>query len=164
MNSQGTPNNSSPLIYEMSLIFTEERELRCYEVTHPKSISTPSWLKWSRLHETFKHWVCFKILYWPKSLFGFTITRYRNLTSFLAKPIHFLINYFTEGYLLYRILWFSVKPQRVSAISIPIAAPSWTPLLYPSPSYPSRLTQNPCLSFLSHTANSCRPSILHMVM
>ena len=34
----------------------------------------------------------------------------------------------------------------------------------PSPSHPSRLIQSPCLSFLSHTANSCWLSILHMVM
>ena len=34
----------------------------------------------------------------------------------------------------------------------------------PSPSHPSRLIQSPCLSFLSHTANSCWPSILHIVI
>ena len=34
----------------------------------------------------------------------------------------------------------------------------------PFPSHPSRLIQSPCLSFLSHTANSCWLSILHMVM
>ena len=33
----------------------------------------------------------------------------------------------------------------------------------PSPSHPSRLIQSPCLSFLSHTASSHWPSILHMV-
>ena len=30
----------------------------------------------------------------------------------------------------------------------------WTSLPAPSPSHPSRLIQSPCLSFLSHTANS----------
>ena len=34
----------------------------------------------------------------------------------------------------------------------------------PSPSHHSRLIQSPCLSFLSHTANSHWLSILHMVM
>ena len=34
----------------------------------------------------------------------------------------------------------------------------------PSPSHPSRLIQSPCLSFLSHTASSHWPSILHMVI
>ena len=34
----------------------------------------------------------------------------------------------------------------------------------PSPSLPSRLSQSPCVSFLSHTANSHWLSILHMVM
>ena len=34
----------------------------------------------------------------------------------------------------------------------------------PSASYPSRLVQSPCLSFLSHTANSPWLSILHMVV
>ena len=32
------------------------------------------------------------------------------------------------------------------------------------PITPPRLTQSPCLSFLSQTANSCRPSLLHKVM
>ena len=34
----------------------------------------------------------------------------------------------------------------------------------PLPTPPSRLIQGPCLSFLSHTATSPWPSILHMVM
>ena len=38
------------------------------------------------------------------------------------------------------------------------------PFETPSPSHPSRLIQSPCLSFLSHTANSPWLSILHMVM
>ena len=42
------------------------------------------------------------------------------------------------------------------------------PLQYEPPSHlppipPPRLIQSPCLSFLSHTANYCRLSILHMV-
>ena len=34
----------------------------------------------------------------------------------------------------------------------------------PAPSHPSRLIQSPCLSFLSHTENSCWLSILHVVL
>ena len=44
-----------------------------------------------------------------------------------------------------------------------ISPPFWTSLPSPYPSYPSRLIQRPCLSFLSHTANSLLLSILHMV-
>ena len=81
------------------------------------------------------------------------------LTLFL-KFIYFLI----EGYLFYRILLFSVTCQHESAISIHISPPSWTSLLSPLTSHPSRLMQIPCLSFLRHTANSHWLSILHMVM
>ena len=42
--------------------------------------------------------------------------------------------------------------------------PFWTSLPSPAPSYPSRLIQSLCLSFLSPTANSCWLSILHMVI
>ena len=66
--------------------------------------------------------------------------------------------------LLYRILLFSVKPQHESAIGMHISPPFWTSLPSPSPSQPSRLTQSPCLSFLSHSADSRWLSTLHMVM
>ena len=65
---------------------------------------------------------------------------------------HFI--FLTEGYLLYRILWFSVIHQQESAIGTPMSPPSQTSPPSPSPSHPSRLSQSPCLSFLSHTANS----------
>ena len=55
----------------------------------------------------------------------------------------------------YRILLFSVKPQHESAIGIYISHPFETSLPSLSPSHPSRLKQSACLSFLSHTANSC---------
>ena len=58
----------------------------------------------------------------------------------------------------------SVKPQHESAIGIHTSPPFWTSLPSPSPSHPSRLIQRPCLSFQSHTANSCWLSILHIVM
>ena len=66
--------------------------------------------------------------------------------------------------LLCRILLFSVKPQHKSAKVIHIPPACWTCLPSPPPSHPFRLTQSPCLSFLSHTANSHWLSILHMVM
>ena len=49
------------------------------------------------------------------------------------------------------------------AIGICIFPPFWTSLSSPSPSYPSRLIQSPCLSFLRHRASSHWLSILHMV-
>ena len=76
----------------------------------------------------------------------------------------FLMYFFIEGYLLYRILLFSVKPQHESAIDIRISPPFWNPLPSNFPSHPSRLIQSPCLSFRSHTANSRWLPILHMVM
>ena len=45
-----------------------------------------------------------------------------------------------------------------------ISPPFWTSLLSPSPFHPSSLIQSPCLSFLSHTANSYWLFILQMVM
>ena len=48
-------------------------------------------------------------------------------------------------------------------IGIHISPHSWTSLPSPSPSHPSRLIQSPCLSFLSHMANSHWLSILHMI-
>ena len=44
-----------------------------------------------------------------------------------------------------------------------MSPPFWNSLPAPSPPHPSRLLQRPCLSFLSHTANSHWLSILHMV-
>ena len=58
----------------------------------------------------------------------------------------------------------SVKPQHESAIGIHISPPFWSSLPSASPCHSSRLTQSPCLSFLSHTANSHWLSILHMVI
>ena len=81
-------------------------------------------------------------------------------SSFFKKFVYFLI----EGQLLYRSLLFSVKPEHESAIGIHISPPSWTSLPSPSLSYPSRLIQSPCLSFLRHPVNSWWLSILYMVI
>ena len=56
---------------------------------------------------------------------------------------------------------FSVKLLHKSALCIHIPPPFWTSLPSSSPSHPSRLIQSPCLSFLSHTANSRWLSIFH---
>ena len=45
-----------------------------------------------------------------------------------------------------------------------MSPPSWASLPFPSPCYPSGLFQSPRLSSLSHTANSHRLSIFHMIM
>ena len=62
------------------------------------------------------------------------------------------------------VLLVSAKHQHESAIGVCKSPPSWTSLSSPSSSHPSRLSQSPCLSSLSHTANSPRLSILHMVV
>ena len=62
--------------------------------------------------------------------------------------------------MLYSILWFSVIYQQESTIGTPMSPPSQPSLPSPSPSQPSRLSQSPCLSPLSHTANSHWLSIL----
>ena len=68
------------------------------------------------------------------------------------------------GWLFYNTVLASVTHQHESATGIHMPPPSWTPLPSPSPSYPSRLSQNPGLSSLFYTANSHLLSILHMVM
>ena len=50
------------------------------------------------------------------------------------------------------------------SVGIHMSPPFWNSLPSPSPAHTSRLIQSPCLSFLSHTANSHWPSILHVVM
>ena len=81
----------------------------------------------------------------------------------LLYPLFFATLFFLiAGYLLYRILCFSVKHQQESAIGTPMSPPPQLPS--PSPSYPSGLSESSCLSSLSHTANSHWLSILHMVL
>ena len=55
--------------------------------------------------------------------------------------------------MLYRIL-FSARYQHESAIGIHMSPPSCISLPSPSPSHSCWLSQSPCLSSLSHTANS----------
>ena len=66
--------------------------------------------------------------------------------------------------MLYRILLVSAKHQHEWAIGIHMSPPSWTSLPSPSPFHPSRLLQSPCLSPLSHIANSIGYLFLHMVI
>ena len=69
-----------------------------------------------------------------------------------------------EGKLLYNIDFISAIDQHELAIGVHRSLPSWTSLLPPTLSYPFRLLQSPGLSSPSHTANSHRLSILHMVL
>ena len=77
---------------------------------------------------------------------------------FFFTTLFFLI----ERYLLYRILLFSVIHQE-SAIGTPISPPFQATLSSPSSPHPSGLSQNPCLSSLSYTANSYWLSVLYML-
>ena len=76
----------------------------------------------------------------------------------------FILRVLTEGWLLYRILWFFVIHQQESSMGLPMPPPSWNFVPFPSPSHPSSWSQSPCLISLSHTANPCWLSILHVVM
>ena len=60
--------------------------------------------------------------------------------------------------------WGAIAFSDESAIGIHISSPFSNSLPSPSPSHLSKLIQSPCLSFLSHTANSHWLFILHMVM
>ena len=81
--------------------------------------------------------------------------------SMCCLPCYFFL---IDIWLLYRIFLLSVKPQQESAIDIHISQHFWTSLPSSSPSHTSRLIQRPCLTLLSHTANSRWLPILHMVM
>ena len=72
--------------------------------------------------------------------------------------------FLTEGWLLYRISWFSVIEKQESSMGSPMPPPFRNIVPFPSPSHPSSWSQSPCLSSLSHTANSCWLSILHVVL
>ena len=65
--------------------------------------------------------------------------------------------------MLYKILLIFAKHQHKSAMGIHMSPPSWASLPLLTPSSPSRLSQSPSFSSLSHTANSHWLSILHMV-
>ena len=66
--------------------------------------------------------------------------------------------------MLYKILWFSVIHQQESVTGTPMFSPFQTPLTSPSPSHPPRLSQSPCLSPLSHTANSHSVQFSHSIV
>ena len=65
----------------------------------------------------------------------------------------FILRVLTEGWLLYRISWFSVIEKQESSMGSPMPPPSRNFIPFPSPSHLSSWSQSPCLSSLSHTAN-----------
>ena len=71
--------------------------------------------------------------------------------------------YLIERHLLYNIVLVHAIHQHESAIGIPMSPPFWTSLPLPTASQPSRLSQSPGLSSLSHPANSHWLSILDRV-
>ena len=85
---------------------------------------------------------------------------------FFFKKIVFLKIYLflMERSLLANIVLVSAIYQHESAIGIHMSSPSWNSLLPLIPSHPSRLSQSPSLSSLSHTANFHWLSVLHMVV
>ena len=106
-----------------------------------------------------------RYLYILKSSFSWCIL----ITAIFSYLGDLLIPYFY----LFIHYWRIIALQNVAVLcqtpmwithSIHISPPFWTSLPSPSPSHLSRLIQSPCLSFLSHTANSCWLSTLHMVM
>ena len=107
------------------------------------------------------HLVFVKALFFANWTFGFCFCSC-SFVYFFSFFCHYI--FLIEGYLLYRILWFSVIHQQESAIGTPMSPPSQISLPSSSPSDPSRLTQSPCLSSLSHATNTHWLSILHMVM
>ena len=110
-----------------------------------------AWLLWffslpirlcSYMNILFQKWLTGKETGTPSSLIlSFSLGTVSNPYIFFL--FLKLINFFIEGYLLYGILVFAVKPQQKSAIGIHISPPSWTSLPSPSPSHPSRLIQSP---------------------
>ena len=79
-------------------------------------------------------------------------------------PFFLPLNFFNWSIFALQNFVVSVIHQQESAICTPMPPPSLNSLPAPSPSHPSRLSQSPCLSSLSHIANSYWLSILHMVM
>ena len=97
---------------------------------------------------------------WPLGRLIYLSTVVENLHFFFFF-CHFI--FLIEGYLLYRIFWFSVIYQQKSAIGTPFCVPSLLNLPSPPLSHPSGLSKSPCLSSLSHT-NSHWLSVLHTVL
>ena len=86
-------------------------------------------------------------------IYRFCIHRLRGLTI-LCQPFLKQI-FFNWRMLALKNFVFCQTSTRISNKGIHISLPLRTSLPSPSASHPSRLTQSPGLSFLSHTANSC---------
>ena len=135
----------------------------------PEFLPSPwgSWVSGDKWDTQLSPALCVLISFFPQYLHLF-LCPFSHLCLYFQGNDTFLLNtnwslLLIEGLLLYRILLFSVKQQE-SAIGIQMFPPSWTSLPSPSPSHPSRLSQSPCWSSLSYTANLHWLSVLHMVM
>ena len=113
-----------------------------------------------------------KIECWKRGILALEMLPTFFFFSFLESLLNFLIMLLLfffkflliEGYLLYRILLFSVKPQHESAIRYTYVPSLLNLPPISHPSHPSRLIHRPCLSSLRQTANFHRLSVLHMVI
>ena len=83
--------------------------------------------------------------------------------SYLHRDFTYIF-FLIEGYLLHSSVLISAIHQHELSVGIHISPPSWSSLPPPAPSHPSRLSQSPGLSSLSHTANSHWLSILHVLV
>ena len=102
------------------------------------------------------------------SEFSWSPTYSRSLKN---KGISFLLILFFANlvfnwniFALQNLVFFLVIHQQELAIGTPMSPPSEASLPSPSPPHLSRLSQSPCLSSLSHTANFHWLPILHMVL
>ena len=108
------------------------------------------------------HWHFFYVFL--NFLFNFFLWSTGYLAGNCLTSIYLDFFFLIEGYLLYRILLFSVIYQQESAIDTPMSPPSWISLLSSSQSHLSILLQSPCVSSLSHMANFHWLSIVHMLL
>ena len=114
------------------------------KINGPWEMYTPKTTSWSHL-----------IFHFSLSFFFFFFLHFIFCFSFLLKDFalqNFAVFCQTSTWIIHRYIY-----MYIYTYIYPI------PFEPPSPSHPSRLIQS-CLSFLSHTANSHRLSILHIIL
>ena len=88
---------------------------------------------------------------WPNRCWQFDLW-FLCLFFFLFFEILFIFLFKDNCFIEFCCFLSNLRQQH--ALGIHISPPFWTSLPSPSPPHPPRLIQIPCLSFLSHTANS----------